>query len=35
MHAFLGAVGFSELKNKRDLDVILQDVLENYDIKKM
>ena len=35
MHAFLGAVGFSELKNKRDLDVILQDVLENYDIKKV
>ncbi len=34
MHAFLKAVGFSELKNRKELDVVLGDVLEHYDTKK-
>lgn len=35
MHAFLKTVGFSGLKNKKDLDAVLKDVLENYDTKKI
>ena len=35
MHAFLKSVGFSNVENKRAMDVILRDVLQNYDTKKI
>ena len=35
MHAFMKAVGFSGLENRKDLERIIRDVLENYDTKKI
>lgn len=35
MHAFLKSVGFSNVENRRAMDVILRDVLQNYDTKKI
>ncbi len=36
MHAFMKAVGFSSgLENRKDLERIIRDVLENYDTKKI
>lgn len=35
MHKFLSSIGFSKVKNKKDLDEVLKDVLENYDTKKI
>ena len=33
MHSYLKAIGFSDIAGKKDLDAILQDVIENYDEK--
>lgn len=33
MHSYLKGIGFSSIKSKKDLDKILQDVVENYDEK--
>ena len=35
MHSYLGAVGFSEISRKSDLDRILKDVQEHYEEKKV
>lgn len=35
MHKYLRAIGFSELKKTSDLDVLLKEVRENYDQKKV
>jgi hypothetical protein len=33
LHSYLKAIGFSDIAGKKDLDAILQDVIENYDEK--
>jgi len=33
MHSYLRAVGFSELQNRKDLEVILREVIRSYDSK--
>ena len=33
MHSYLKAIGFSDISEKKELDVILQDVILNYDEK--
>ena len=33
MHSYLKAIGFSDIAEKRELDTILQDVIQNYDEK--
>lgn len=33
MHSYLKAIGFSAISEKRELDTILQDVIQNYDEK--
>lgn len=35
MHAYLKSIGFSELKNSRDMDILIKDVLKDYDTKKV
>ena len=33
MHQYLRAVGFSDFKNKKELDVVLREVIRSYDSK--
>ena len=33
MHSYLKAIGFSDITEKKELDTILQDVIQNYDEK--
>ena len=33
MHSYLKAIGFSDVSEKKELDAILQDVIQNYDEK--
>ena len=33
MHSYLKAIGFSDIAEKKELDAILQDVIQNYDEK--
>ena len=35
MHKYLKSIGFSNLKEKSELDKLVADVLENYDRKKI
>ena len=35
MHSYLGAIGFSQVNKKQDLDMILEDVLKNCDEKRV
>lgn len=35
MHNYLRSIGFSEIKGKKELDAILEDVVENYDEKNV
>ena len=34
MHSYLKAIGFSDISEKKELDVRLQDVIQYYDEKK-
>ena len=35
MHSYLRAVGFSEIKKRRQIEEIIQDVIETYDEKNI